>query len=181
MLELVVPNISHKEQWEEIMEDWGNTVRRPRIFFQETFEDFYKNTEKLAKWDDLEKKISQCSIFFLKNSESDRILGFFWLRHHLGFPDDIKYWGHIGYWIRLNERWKWYAKEWLRLTLLEAKKIAIDKILITCDDDNIASAKVIEANGWILESYNYAPDGTKRKRYWIDLKLFFNSSLCSNL
>lgn len=170
MLELIVPNISHKEQWEEIMNDWWDTARRPRIFFQESFDIFLENTEKLAQWDDSEKQISKSSIFFLIDSKDNWILGFFWLRHNLKFRDDIKYWGHIGYWIRLSERWNWYAKEWLRLVLGIAKEKNItDKILIACDDDNIASSKVIEANGGLLESYNYAPDGTKRRRYWINI------------
>ncbi len=170
MLQLITPDISHKSQWEEIMYDWWDTARRPRIFFQESFEVFFQNIEKLAQWDDIERQISKSSIFFLMNSEDNRILGFFWLRHHLGFRDDIKYWGHIGYWIRLSERWKWYAKYWLKLILQKARDNNIwDKVLLACDDNNIASTKVIEANGWILESYNFAPDGIKRRRYWIDL------------
>ena len=39
----------------------------------------------------------------------------------------------------------------LRLALLEAKKIGLEKVLITCLDDNIASAKVIENNGGVFE------------------------------
>jgi predicted acetyltransferase len=35
----------------------------------------------------------------------------------------------------------------LRFGLLEGKKIGLEKLLITCYDDNIASAKVIENNG----------------------------------
>lgn len=170
MLQLIAPNISHKGQWEEIILEWGDSQRRPRIFFQETFDDFLQNTERLSQWDDLERQISKSSIFFLINTESNRILWFFWLRHNLTFRDDVKYWWHIGYGIRPTERWKWYAKEGLRLILIEANRISIDRIFISCDDENIASAKVIEANGWILESYNYAPDGTKRRRYWINLK-----------
>lgn len=49
MLKLVTPNISHKEQWEEIIFEWSDSQRRPRIFFQETFDDFLQNTEKLSQ------------------------------------------------------------------------------------------------------------------------------------
>ena len=170
MLQLITPDISHKAQWEEIILEWDDSQRRPRIFFQETFEDFLQNTERLSQWDDIERQISKSSIFFLIDFENNRILGFFWLRHNLKFRDDIQYGWHIGYWIRSTDRRKGYAKEWLRLTLLEAKKISIDKIFVSCDDENIPSAKVIEANEWVLESNSFAPDGTKRRRYWIDLK-----------
>ena len=56
----------------------------------------------------------------------------------------------------------------LRLALPEAKKIGLEKVLITCDEDNIASAKVIEKNGGIFERYA-VKDGKKFRRYWIDL------------
>ena len=40
----------------------------------------------------------------------------------------------------------------------------IDRVLITCDDTNVASATVIERNGGVLEDLR----GGKR-RYWVDL------------
>ena len=40
----------------------------------------------------------------------------------------------------------------------------IDRVLVTCDDTNLASATVIERNGGVLEDIR----GVKR-RYWIDL------------
>ena len=41
MLQLVEPNISHKEQWEEIMVEWADDWRKnPRIFFHESYESF---------------------------------------------------------------------------------------------------------------------------------------------
>ena len=46
---------------------------------------------------------------------------------------------------------KGYASEILKLTLLEATKCGLSDILITCNEPNIASAKVIEKNGGVLE------------------------------
>ena len=44
MLQLVLPNISHKEQWEEMIEEWGKfetTPRAPnRLFCSQDFEEF---------------------------------------------------------------------------------------------------------------------------------------------
>ena len=56
----------------------------------------------------------------------------------------------------------------LRFGLLEAKKIGLEKVLITCDDENIASAKVIENNGGIFERLAER-DGKQYRRYWIAL------------
>ncbi|MBE1602632.1 putative acetyltransferase [Streptomyces stelliscabiei] len=42
------------------------------------------------------------------------------------------------------------------------------RVLITCDDDNVASARTIERNGGVLEDVRTTDEGIKR-RYWITL------------
>jgi predicted acetyltransferase len=39
---------------------------------------------------------------------------------------------------------------------------------VTCDDDNVGSATVIERCGGVLDSKGEASDGTPIRRYWID-------------
>jgi predicted acetyltransferase len=76
--------------------------------------------------------------------------------------------GHIGYSVRPSERKKGYGKEILFLALQKCKKLGIAKILVTCDSKNIASEKVILANGGKLE--NCVPfDNRVIKRYWITM------------
>ena len=51
--------------------------------------------------------------------------------------------------------------------------MGLEKVLITCNDDNIGSAKFIENNGGILQDIiKNVVDGKKiyTKRYWIELK-----------
>ncbi len=56
----------------------------------------------------------------------------------------------------------------LNLALRKCFEMNIKKILITCDNDNIASAKTIIANGGVLE--NEVTEGDKiKQRYWIAL------------
>ena len=43
--------------------------------------------------------------------------------------------GHCGYSVRPSERGKGYGKEMLRLNILNAKKLGIEKVLVTCDAD----------------------------------------------
>lgn len=43
--------------------------------------------------------------------------------------------GHIGYAIRPSERRKGYAGRMLALGLQEARKLALDRVLVTCDAD----------------------------------------------
>ena len=58
--------------------------------------------------------------------------------------------GHIGYGITPQYRGKGYGKELLRLLLIEAKKMGLEKVLITIHTDNIASQKVALANGGLI-------------------------------
>ena len=51
---------------------------------------------------------------------------------------------------------------------INMKRTNIENVLITCKDFNIASKKVIEKNGGILENtYNNIDDGYTYLRYWI--------------
>ena len=78
--------------------------------------------------------------------------------------------GHIGYWIRPSKRKQGYGKDILRLALEEAKKIGLERVLVTCDETNIGSKKIIEANGGVFEKANEMGDGEPKKlAFWITL------------
>lgn len=100
--------------------------------------------------------------------ESDgRIVGMIDLRHCLN--DFLaEYGGHIGYSVRPEERRKGYAKQMLALVLKEARARGMERVLITCDDDNVGSARTIEANGGVFERTTTV-DGETLRRYWITL------------
>ena len=76
--------------------------------------------------------------------------------------------GLIGYAIRPSMRRKGYGTKILELALTEIKKFGLQKILITCDESNIGSQKVIEKNGGIYENSLPSENGPKR-RYWIEI------------
>ncbi len=79
--------------------------------------------------------------------------------------------GHIGYCINPLYWKKGYGTEILRLGLEKAKDLVLDdKILVTCDDDNIGSYKIIEKNGGILENKvenECEGESFITRRYWI--------------
>ncbi|MEI6222765.1 MAG: GNAT family N-acetyltransferase [bacterium] len=107
------------------------------------------------------------SVFWL--IDNDVFIGRVSIRHELS---DFLYWegGHIGYAIRPSARLKGYGKKILELALPEAKKLGILKVLVTCDDDNVGSRKIIEANGGVFE--NAVPSSSRpvnKLRYWITL------------
>ena len=55
--------------------------------------------------------------------------------------------GHIGYAIRPSDRRKGYGTCILALTLEKAGDLGLNRVLLTCDTDNIGSARIIERNG----------------------------------
>ena len=76
--------------------------------------------------------------------------------------------GHIGCGVRKSERKKGYAKQMIKLALEKCKELKIEKVLITCNDDNIASEKSIIACGGELEDIRTV-DGKNYKRFWIEI------------
>jgi predicted acetyltransferase len=70
--------------------------------------------------------------------------------------------GHIGYDVRPSRRRHGHATAMLQQALPWAHDLGIDPALVTCDDDNAGSVRVIEAAGGVLEDVR----GIKR-RYWV--------------
>ena len=109
-------------------------------------------------------------VVFLAFDGSETLVGISDIR--LGTNDFIQtFAGRIGYSVRPSQRRKGYASEILRLTLEKAAQYGFQKILITCNEPNIASAKIIEKNGGVLEKMIPHPGFPDVKRYYIDLSL----------
>lgn len=79
--------------------------------------------------------------------------------------------GHIGYWIRPSRRGQGYGRKILELVLRKAAEdIGITRFLVTCDETNAASKKIIEANGGVLERVqDLGADKPKKLLFWIDV------------
>lgn len=93
------------------------------------------------------------------------------IRHELN-DALLKYGGHIGYGIRYSCWNQGFGTQMLRLSLTKAQEMGLKCVLITCDDDNLASARVIEKNGGILQDkIQNRIDNTMvlTRRYWIHL------------
>lgn len=88
-------------------------------------------------------------------------LGRLAIRHRLT-PALLETGGHIGYDVRPSARRRGHATAMLRSALPVARGLGIDPALVTCDTGNVASRRVIEANGGVLE------DERKGKlRFWV--------------
>jgi predicted acetyltransferase len=93
--------------------------------------------------------------------DGDEYLGRITIRHRLT-QDLLDYAGHIGYDVRPSARRRGHATAMLAAALPVAATLGIDPVLITCDEDNVGSRKVIESNGGRFDDKR----GIKL-RYWV--------------
>lgn len=99
--------------------------------------------------------------------DEGRILGVSNLRHWLT-PHLLEHGGHVGYSVRPSERSRGHATRLLRDAARKARRLGIERLLVTCDADNVPSARVIEKCGGVLE--NEVPtDDAPIRRHWIRL------------
>ena len=91
------------------------------------------------------------------------------IRHYLTESLE-KFGGHIGYRIRPTMRQKNYGTLQLKLALPYVWAMGIERALITCDDDNIASQRIIEANGGVFQDKVDNGRRSLTRRYWIGKK-----------
>lgn len=102
--------------------------------------------------------------------QAGTFVGFLALRHTLnGYLRRLG--GHIGYSVRPSRRREGHASRALALGLDRARRRGLDAVMLTCDDDNLASARTIEGNDGVLQDVLVShPDNPRPyRRYWISL------------
>ena len=132
-----------------------------------SIEDWLEELNKRSCEDTVPEGLVPSSTYLGIREKDNYIVGMIDIRHYLNeYLTQVG--GNIGYSVRKTERNKGYAKQMLKLALEKCKELKIKKVLITCDEDNIASEKVIlSANAKFEDIRNV--DGENKKRFWIDL------------
>ena len=133
-----------------------------------SIEIWFEELKKRSCEDTVPEGLVPSSTYLGVREKDNYIVGMIDIRHYLNeYLTQVG--GHIGYGVRKTERNKGYAKQMLKLALEKCKELKIKKVLITCDEDNIASEKVIlSANAKLEDIRNI--DGENKKRFWIDLQ-----------
>ena len=133
-----------------------------------SIEIWFEELKKRSCEDTVPKGLVPSSTYLAVREKDNYIVGMIDIRHYLNeYLTQVG--GNIGYGVRKTERNKGYAKQMLKLALEKCKDLKIKKVLITCDEDNIASEKVILSANAKLEDIRNV-DGENKKRFWIDLQ-----------
>lgn len=173
-MQLVKPDIRYKKSFLEALSEYQSE----KISIKHNRNRHYNNLDKndlvkdfadyvaaeLAKEDSSNLPITYVSesVFWLIDNEE--FIGKVNIRHQL--TEKLKQTGgHIGYDIRPSKRSLGYGYNILRLALHEAKKLGINRALLTCDINNLLSKKIIEKNGGVFQN-----QFDTKLRYWIELK-----------
>lgn len=175
-MELVLPDAKYKDSFIEAVKELksekeSTTNKRYRELsiseLETNFEAFVEQERGHAMGEFQPEGYVPQSEFWLVDGEE--YIGHIGIRHQLN--EHLKtIGGHIGYMIRPSKRGLGYGNKILELALPKAKELGIDRVLLTCDETNIASRKVIEKNGGTLENQIPNPEtGVDKLRYWIDI------------
>ncbi len=168
---LVRPDLSHKEMIMDYKAEFiknnetlhGTAMLGDRESFEQWYGDVVKNSSEETVADGYVPATTLLGI-----DENGRLVGFIDIRHRLN--DYLaKFGGHIGYSVRKSERRKGYARQMLTAALPICKELGMDKVLVCCDKENIASANTIKSRGGVLENSLPRPDGGFEERYWIEV------------
>lgn len=109
-----------------------------------------------------------CDYFWI--TDDGEVVGF------IAFRRELNDWlrnrgGHIGYSVRASRRREGIARAALGLVLDRAREQGYDRVMLTCDDQNVGSYRTIEGAGGVLQDTVDATDAgiARMRRYWITL------------
>ncbi len=180
-MELVEPSIKYKESFLEALEEYQkekeSDLHLRSLHYKDlsssvlraNFEIYINSVLSKARGEDLPQGyVPETTYWLVDNGE---FIGRVSIRHETT-EQLLREGGFIGYDIRPSKRGKGYGNKILELSLSKAKVIGWDKVLITCNANNIPSKKVIEKNGGRLENSIETKEGPRKLRYWIELNNF---------
>lgn len=171
MLKLVEPSQRYLSSYREAYEECLRNNIDSYYFADSSSNDLFEKFDNYKYERNLKPGRVGATYFWLVDDGRDYFIGEISIRHELT-ESLLCYGGHVGYGIRYSEWNKGYGTLMLKLALEKAKEMGLSKVLITCDDDNLASAKVMENNGAVLQDkIENIIDGRNviTRRYWIVL------------
>ena len=152
-MELVSPSELYEQSFISFLNDFIQNDPENSDFYSEAlvcFSSYVQSLNDQSKGINLPDGYVPCNHYWLM-AENNEIVGALRVRHNIDTPFLSHEAGHIGYDIAPSFRKRGYGTQMLKLGLAKAKSLNLHSVLITADEDNIASRKIIESNGGILE------------------------------
>lgn len=150
MITLVEPCERYLSSYMEAYDEYQRYGVSTYAFDDARAYDIFEKYDNYRNERNLEPNRVGSHFYWLVDEDRDYFIGEISIRHTL--TDSLRrYGGHIGYGVRCSEWKKGYGTIMLHLALEKAKTLGISTALITCDDDNYGSAKVMENNGFALQ------------------------------
>ncbi|MDA0149594.1 GNAT family N-acetyltransferase [Vibrio sp. LaRot3] len=171
-MELVVPSPNYQHAFEQFYFDYVKNDPVNGECYAECMSNFSAYVRSLldeAQGINLKPTYVPCSHHWFINPQG-QIVGVIRVRHNIDNTFLSQEGGHIGYDIAPSQRGQGYGKAMLAAVLPELKSLDISRALITADEDNIASRRVIEANGGQLDNVIFgATFQCQLARYWVSI------------
>lgn len=139
----------------------------------------YENIDEWLKWVKLMENSETCPNYLVPSSlylcvkNDKKVVGMIDIRHELN-ENLFKFGGNIGYSIKPTERNTGYGTRQLELGIIKCKELfkegilKSNQLLITCNENNIGSKKIIIKNGGKYEN-TIVHNKYMVERYWINL------------
>ena len=168
MIKLIVPNEEYLRSYTDAYNEYTENHVTTYSFTDPSSCDIFAKFDNYRNERNLRPDRVGEDKYWLVDDENAYFIGEVAIRHRLN-DALLRRGGHIGYGVRYAEWNRGHGTRLLALALEKAKEMRISPVLVTCNDDNLASARVIEKNGFTLE--NKVPvlqDGKSflTRRYW---------------
>ncbi|MEV0437188.1 GNAT family N-acetyltransferase [Nocardia sp. NPDC050413] len=141
MPELIAPDVRWHAAWLDAHVEWGPGVHEDG--FGLAAEDEVESGPGFEAWVVRLTEADCCVYRWIV--EGDRMLGGIAMKLECGE------FGHIGYGIRPSARRRGLGTWALGRMLGEARNYGLERVVLVCAADNVASARTIERNGGVLE------------------------------
>lgn len=168
---LIKPNKNYKDSFlaytKEIKNSGSETYELYKLA-EVNFEEYINELKNTELGIGLPEGWVPSNNYWLIDSNNE-VLGVIRIRHRVD-NECLQTIGHIGYEIKKTRRREGNGNQILKLRLVEATKIGIDNILITCNEQNIGSVKIIEKNdGKLRSSFRDLDTGERVLQYTVEL------------
>ena len=170
MTSLVPPDLRLRATWAEAVAEFGAEMMHGSGLWDfgsadVTGKDAAAVVARLLSYADPATEIPDhhvhCTYLWIVD-DADQFVGYLAIRHALT-PGLLLDGGHIGFAVRPSRRREGHATRALALAVRRAADLGLDRVLLTCDEDNVGSRVTIERCGGVYEDSRNG-----KRRYWID-------------